>query len=284
MSVPPLDPPTPTDATPTAPADLATDPGPPADAEPTAAEPTGAAPTGQPALHRALQWSGEVLITLGVVVMLFAGYELWGKAIIIQQHQRHLEQQLLDQWGQPTPSAGTGDQAGGQAGSGISGGLEPATGIPADPPPGWAIGRLYVPRLQLHWVVVQGISLHDLAFAPGHYPTTAMPGRVGNFSVAGHRTPAMFWDLDRLRPGDPIVLETRTTFYVYRVTRTEIVAPTAVGVIAPVPDHPGQRPTVAMLTLTTCNPRWDNYQRLVVHAKLVRDAPRSAGTPTELGG
>jgi sortase A len=64
----------------------------------------------------------------------------------------------------------------------------------------------------------------------------------------------------------------------------EIVHPNAVEVVAPVPGRPGAAPTNAMLTLTTCNPKWDNYQRLVVHAEMVRSQPRSAGLPAELGG
>jgi sortase A len=39
-------------------------------------------------------------------------------------------------------------------------------------------------------------------------------------------------------------------------------------VVAPVPFHPGDQPVDQWLTLTTCNPKWDNYQRLVVHAIL----------------
>ena len=39
-----------------------------------------------------------------------------------------------------------------------------------------------------------------------------------------------------------------------------------------------------MLTLTTCNPKFDNYQRLIVHAELVRTQATSAGRPAELGG
>jgi sortase A len=84
--------------------------------------------------------------------------------------------------------------------------------------------------------------------------------------------------------GDAIVVETQQTWYVYRVTAQEIVKPTAVEVVAAVPDKPGVKPTDAMLTLTTCNPKWDNYQRLIVHAKLERSQPRSAGRPAEAGG
>jgi sortase A len=110
-----------------------------------------------------------------------------------------------------------------------------------------------------------------------------MPGQVGNFSVAGHRTPAIFWDLDQMKAGDPIVVETKDTFFVYSTYQSQIVKPTAVQVVAAVPDQPGKQPTEAILTLTTCNPKWDNYQRLILHAKLVRSQPRTAGKPAELG-
>jgi LPXTG-site transpeptidase (sortase) family protein len=133
-------------------------------------------------------------------------------------------------------------------------------------------------------VVVQGVQPVDIRYAPGHYPDTALPGQIGNFSVAGHRSPAIFWDLDRMQNGDKIVVETKSTYFVYTMTSREIVVPTALEVVAPVPDQPGVAPTKAMLTLTTCNPKYNNYQRLIVHAVLQRQQPRSAGLPTEAIG
>jgi LPXTG-site transpeptidase (sortase) family protein len=111
-----------------------------------------------------------------------------------------------------------------------------------------------------------------------------MPGEVGNFSMAGHRTKAIFWDIDKLVAGDAIVVQTADAWFVYKVTGHEIVKPTAVEVVAAVPDKPGVTPTQALLTLTTCNPKFNNYQRLVVHAQLDRQQPRTAGNPAELGG
>jgi LPXTG-site transpeptidase (sortase) family protein len=219
---------------------------------------------------------GEVMITCGLVLLLFAGYEIWGKAAIVSAHQADLDAQLEQAWGAddsnvialpPDPNASP----------------SPTQAGPPPIPPGGSLGRLYLPRLGKYWVVVEGIEPRDIEYAPGHYPNSALPGEVGNFSVAGHRSPAIFWDLDRMRVNDPVVVETRTTFYVYYVTNLEIVAPTAVEVVAPVPGHPGDAPSVAMLTLTTCNPKWDNYQRLILHARLDHSQPRSAGRPKELG-
>jgi sortase A len=215
--------------------------------------------------------TGELLVTLGLVVLLFAGYEVWGKAVIVGAEQNTLDRQLAEQWaGQPTVTPNPSPSAG--------------TAKPVPPPPaGNAIARLYIPRMGKQWVVVQGVKPADIRYAPGHYPTTALPGQVGNFAVAGHRISSIFWDLDRVKVGDPIVVETAQHWYVYRVVQSHVVLPNAVEVVAPVPGRPGVKPTKAMLTLTTCNPKWNNYQRLVVHAELLRDQPRAAGRPGELG-
>jgi sortase A len=213
---------------------------------------------------------GELMITAGLVLLLFAAYEVWGKAAIVNGHQADLDTQLSQEWGNP-----------------------PATPEPSAPPneerkvtspAGQAIARLHIPRLSKHLVVVEGVAPSDIRYAPGHYRDSAMPGQLGNFAVAGHRSPAIFWDLDKMQPGDPIVVETKQQYYVYRVTTKSIVKPTAVEVVAPVPGRPGETPTKAMLTLTTCNPKFDNYERLIVHAELVRSQPRGAGPPAELGG
>ncbi|SCL59819.1 LPXTG-site transpeptidase (sortase) family protein [Micromonospora citrea] len=221
-------------------------------------------------LRTGIRVTGEVLITFGMVVLLFAGYEVWGKSAIVDAHQNDLSQQLAQAWGpegDPTvaPSAS-------------------ASTKPKPPVQGKPIAGLYIPKLDKNWVVVEGVTQKDIRYAPGHYPSSALPGQVGNFSVAGHRNRATFWRLDELADGDAIVVESKTEWYVYTVTQSRIVRPTQVEVVAPVPGKPGQKATKRMLTLTTCNPKFDNYQRLIIHAELARTQPKSAGRPTELGG
>lgn len=227
------------------------------------------------AVRTTVRGFGEVLITLGVIVLLLAAYEIWGKAAVVADHQQELDRQLEREWAGPdptvTPSPGAEDEP-------------EAAPEPLGPPPGHAIARLYLPSLGKFWVVVEGVQLDDIRWAPGHYPSSAMPGEIGNFAVAGHRNPATFWDLDRIGAGETVVVETRDTWYVYQVTRNHIVTPDAVEVVAPVPGQPGAEPTEAMLTLTTCHPKWDNNQRLIVHATLVDQQPQSAGRPGVLGG
>jgi LPXTG-site transpeptidase (sortase) family protein len=218
-----------------------------------------------------IRTTGELCITLGMILLLFAAYEVWGKTAAVNAHQDDLNSQLAEEWGAPAPAA------------------SPSAGPKTDvlpPPDGKAIARMYIPRIGKQWIVVQGVTPGDIRFAPGHYPSSAMPGQIGNFSVAGHRTPAIFWDLDQIHNGDDIVVETKDTWYVYKTRQTEIVSPHAVQVVAPVPNQPGRKPTEQMITLTTCNPKFNNYQRLIIHGVLdpTETHTRDQGRPAVLGG
>lgn len=219
-------------------------------------------------IRTAVRGLGEILITLGLVVLLFAAYEVYGKALQVNAEQGRLGDALDQQWEQPAaPAPGGGTRA-----------------VAEKPIPGRGIARLYIPRLGKQWVVVEGVSLKDIKLAPGHYPESQLPGQVGNFAVAGHRMPSVFWDLDKMRDGDAIIAETRTDWYIYRVGKVHIIKPSQVSVKAANPDAPGAPPTRKLLTITTCNPKWDNYQRLVVQAELTRQQAKAQGRPAELGG
>ncbi|MDP9815022.1 class E sortase [Spirilliplanes yamanashiensis] len=215
-------------------------------------------------IRAAVRGLGEAMITFGLVVLLFAAYEVFGNTAEVEAEQSNLDDQLAQEWAQPDPtvSAGPGPKA-----------LKPLAGK--------GIARLYIPKLKKHWVVVEGVEQKDIRHAPGHYPDSAMPGKVGNFSVAGHRNRATFWRLDEVHTGDQMVVETATDWYVYTVTRNHIVLPSAVEVVAPVPGKPGAKPKKAMLTLTTCNPKFDNYQRLIVHAELTSKSKRDRSRPDQ---
>ncbi len=215
-------------------------------------------------IRTVVRGTGELLISCGLIVLLFAAYELWGKTVEIHHHQDQLEQQLTQAWSAPPATGGKKTTA--------------PTGLPY---PGGALARLYVPAIQKQpWVVVQGVEPRDIRFAPGHYPNSALPGQVGNFAVAGHRSPGIFRYMENVRPSDVIVVETRDMWYVYQVYANIIVTPTAIEQVSPVP--PGAHPGDRLVTLTTCNPWWDNYQRMIVHGRLIREQPRSAGVPAEV--
>lgn len=206
--------------------------------------------------------AGQLLVTVGVLLLLFAAYELWGTALVAARGQAALDRQLDRTWAQPAP-APTGP------------GPLPAVDVP-QVPVGSAWARLYLPTLTTSSLaVVEGVGAGDLRRGPGHLPGSAAPGQAGNLVLSGHRTTygAPFADLDRLRPGDPVVLQTRDGWATYRVTGEQTVRPSAVGVTLPVPDAPGAAPSRSLLTLTTCTPRYSASHRLVVRAELETAGP-----------
>ncbi len=213
-----------------------------------------------------LRGVGQLLLTVGFVLLLFVVYELYVTDILAGQAQDELSDELRDEW----DGAGSG-----------------ATPAPITPEVGEAFAFLHVPGLGPGWnrAVVEGTSQDELAQGPGHYVGTALPGQQGNFAVAGHRVGrgSPFLDLDQLRPGDPIIVETADAWYVYRVLGDpatgdfaggpvpgqQIVAPSDVSVISPTPlAAPEVPPSGAYLTLTTCHPKYSARQRLIVHAVL----------------
>lgn len=210
---------------------------------------------------------GEVLITAGVVVLLFVVYQLVWTNVEADRAAAAQGDALERTWAERSSD-------------------EPEFDLPLKY--GRAFALLRIPRLGDNYRVpiLEGVSLDVLAEGVGHYPDTALPGQIGNFSVAGHRATngEPFAYLDQLDKGDDVVVESGTTWYTYRVFKEYIVAPTQVGVILPVPNEPDAVPRRRLMTLTTCNPRWDSYERLILHAKLVEALPKSEGRPAALGG
>lgn len=128
---------------------------------------------------------------------------------------------------------------------------------------GAPIGRLTIPTIGVDVIVIQGTGRGDLREGPGHWPETPMPGAGGNFVVSGHRTTygAPFFKLDKLVEGDLIELTTPYAALRYEVTRSVIVFPTQVDVVA-------QR-GVEEISLATCHPIYSARQRLVIQARLI---------------
>ncbi len=215
--------------------------------------------TGPGRLLAAAGVAGELLITVGVLILLFAGYELKVTDYRTSGAQHRLQQQINRMWSAPDPQP-----AGRRRPSGVT--------SPPAVRDGQGLAVIRIPRfgLSYHRVVVEGVSTTDLQLGPGHYPGTALPGQVGNTVISGHRTTYghPFWDADTLRPGDAIDLQVRDRIYRYRVTASHTVDPGDVAVTDPVPDHPTAKATRRLLTLTTCTPRFTAARRLIITAEL----------------
>lgn len=218
-------------------------------------------------MRQTLRVIGEVLLTLGGVMLLFAGYLLWGSGVRAASAQRQFTNELNSQWAHtPHPVAAphgavidiTPEQYG------------MATGQP--------FAFIKIPAFGQNWrfTLIQGTALAQLNVSPGHVPGTQWPGQIGNFAVAGHRVTSgnPFWSLPSLKQGDLVYIQTQLNDFTYRVIGKKWVSPSDVAVLDAVPGHPGQRASERLLTLITCDPAWTGTYRVVVTAQLVAASPR----------
>ena len=210
---------------------------------------------------RAVRIFGKFLISVGVGVLMFVGWTLWGTGLYTQQQQDDLRLEF-DQ----LPSV-------------VSSGVDEKKKLgPAKPPgPGDPVFVLKMPAIDFDQVVVEGVGVEDLKKGPGHYPSCragfdrplctefeeVWPGQEGRVIVSGHRTTygAPFFDLDKLKPGDEIITQTKWGEFTYEVTETRIVQPDSLAIAI--------QSDAAEIVLTTCNPKYSAAQRLIVFGRLV---------------
>ncbi|MGO8870630.1 MAG: class E sortase [Acidimicrobiales bacterium] len=225
---------------------------------------------------------GLALFAVGVLAIAFVAYQLWGTALYEEQAQSHLKTELAQQLHHALPTSTAHLDA-----------KSPLAGLPPlahqtapaapDPAVNQPIGLLSIPKIGLLDAIVEGVGEAQLEQGPGHYQGTPLPGQAGNASIAGHRTTYAhpFYNLNELTPGDGIYILTKQGFFRYKVTQSQVVAPTDVAVL----DSKANQST---LTLTTCNPRYSAATRLVVTADF-DPGPGNAGsrpssTPTTVAG
>jgi sortase A len=122
--------------------------------------------------------------------------------------------------------------------------------------------RIQIPAIEIDAPVVQGDGWEQLKKGVGQNVGTANPGQNGNVVLSAHNDVygELFRYLDKLAPGDQVILYTQQRQYVYVVDRTAVVEPTAVEVMASTGS-----PTV---TLISCYPYLVDKQRIVVFARL----------------
>ncbi len=185
-------------------------------------------------------WGGIFSLMLAAGFAGYVSWLLWGTGLSTQRSQDHLRAD----WSQVVNS-------------------KPRNQAPAVVPLGTRYAEIQIPSIGVDMMVVQGTEYDDLKLGPGHYVDTANPwddtGRVG---IAGHRTTYLhpFFNLGNVRNGDTITIRTEYGTFDYRVNRDPFVVPEAGSGF--VLDQTAQ-PT---LVLTTCNPKYSSYERLIVTA------------------
>jgi sortase A len=230
---------------------------------------------------------GATFCVLGLLLLAFVAYQLWGTSFYESQAQSRLRGELnreLARLGERTARSSAPYEKSGGTPPGATGATPPVQQPPqpastpapaeADPPVGAPVGLLTIPAIGLSDVIVEGVGAPQLEQGPGHYPGTPLPGERGNVGIAGHRTTYArpFYNLNVLQNGDPIYVLTPQGYFHYSVTGTQVVPPTDVAVLA-------SNTQAATLTLTTCNPRYSAATRLVVTAVLTPGTGASGGPP-----
>lgn len=215
-------------------------------------------------------------------MLLFLGWQLWFNSLVVgaavTNEARELAQGWVDNGEGPvevwTPAVTDDDVV---------------------PPPvldpvghGQNFANLIVPRFGAGYdrPIAEGVTNADVLDTGriGRYPGTQMPGEVGNFAVAAHRTTygESFNRIGDLQIGDRIYVETQDGWYVYGFRNLEYVRPTGVGVLNPVPQTAEIEVTDRILTLTSCNPMFSLTERIIAYALLEEFVPRSVGAPSEI--
>ncbi|MFC4464724.1 class E sortase [Streptomyces xiangluensis] len=210
---------------------------------------------------------GEVFITTGVLMLLFVTYQLWWTNIRAEAQAGSAASSLQDDWA---------------AGKRKPGAFEPGQGF----------ALLHIPKLDVVVPIAEGIDkkrVLDRGMV-GHYAEddlkTAMPEeKAGNFGLAGHRNThgEPFRYINRLQPGDPIVVETQDQYFVYKMASIlPVTAPSNTAVLDAVPKGSGFTTAGRYITLTTCTPEFTSKYRMIVWGKMVEERPRSKGKPDAL--
>jgi sortase A len=228
-------------------------------------------------LSRTLGGLGRSLISGGVLLLLFVVYQLWGTGVRTEAAQNELRDDFHARKAELTQLAG-----GTPAAPGATGATSTAASVPP-PRIGEPIGVMRIPRIGAEFTVVEGVDLANLARAPGHFPSTPLPGQAGNSAVAGHRVThsAPFNRIDELKPGDKIEVETFQGNFTYEVLPGGNVDPRSSRghrIITPyqteILDQVAGQNT---LTLMACHPKYDLKERIVVVGRLVQaPAPSTA--------
>ena len=225
---------------------------------------------------------GELLLTAGVVVLLFVAWQMWVGDIIISAQTNGDGQEISQEWAAlPAPEVPEGtEQEDGTVW------YEPP--LIEHPGSGEHMAQLRIPRFGDDYNVrIAGGTSRPVTLDKGWvgvYDQSAMPGQVGNFSVAGHRTTWGFPlnRMDKLKLDDAIVIETPEGWYTYRFRNLEYVKPDAVDVLLDVPRMPDVPAGERYLTLTACSPLYSLAERIVGYALFEGFQPRAEGEPASL--
>lgn len=213
----------------------------------------------------------EVLAVLGLVFVLFNGLD------VIRELNQEVAQALELPTLTPTPIIKAVVLPSGHTPPNAEGGtrfnwdeipehlrplVQSMAEVPIPTPGPEQANRIQIPALGVDAPIVQGDGPEQLKKGVGQNIGSANPGKNGNVVLSAHNDVygEIFRDLDRLKPGDEVVIHTNQRAYTYVVTGSQVVEPTYVRVMDQTPDP--------IITLISCYPYLVDNQRIVVQARL----------------
>jgi sortase A len=218
---------------------------------------------------RTLLSVGLVFVLGGLAALTYVGWELLGTNVVAHHRQHRLIEDVRQRWAQ------AGDQK----------------GLDGQTPKGKADALVRIPAFGRHYVVpvLEGVDEDVLAQGYGHYEGTAEAGQRGNYALAAHRVThgEPLRRMPELRPGDEVIIETRTANYTY-VLDTDPnkleVERRQTWVIEKLPHNPAVGPEPRqvkgqrLLTLTTCAELFHTDERMVAFGHLESVERKTAAT------
>lgn len=187
----------------------------------------------------------ELFFTASALVLLFLVYQLWFTTEVARSQYAATSEQFLQAIAQPPEVTS-----------------EPvAELVQAQDIVG--VGLLYIPRLKTEvWglPIVSGTSDKALSQGVGHYAKSELPGQIGNFAIAGHRATngEPFAYFEKLKAGDMVYVQTNVGWFSYQLVQDQKIQETEVWVLDDDPIGLGEQ---KLITLTTCDPRWNSTRR-----------------------
>jgi sortase A len=201
---------------------------------------------------------------VGLVMLGYVGWQMYGTTIVAKRDQERTVERTLQAWAEPVTVQEAGPVPEGEA-----------TALVRIP----AFGKGYVVP------VFAGTSDEVLTRGYGHFEDAAGPGEVGNYALAAHRIThgEPLRRMPELRPGDRVVVETRTATHVYELDTNPndlVVDFTQGWVVDPLPTNPSggvqpeQEPGQRLITLTTCAELFHTDERMIAFGHLVETVPK----------
>ncbi len=211
--------------------------------------------------------AGFLLIAAGLVVLGYVAWQLYGTTYVAKRDQERTVERTLQAWAEPVT-------------------IDGPDGADGPVPKGEATALVRIPAFGKDYVVpvFDGTSDDVLARGYGHFDGSAGPGKVGNYALAAHRIThgEPLRRMPELRPGDEVVVETRTATYTYELDTDPddlVVDFTQGWVVDPLPTNPvrggvqpAQEPGQRLITLTTCAELFHTDERLIAFGHLVDTA------------